>query len=86
MLFNFYFTAVKDGIYLLKITNRNTRTRCQICSKYVFPVYFTPCSSVSSIVNFEHAIADWGTTKFCMFKCQACCNIKSKLSVNWSLS
>ena len=37
------------GIYLLRVNNRNARTRCEICSK------FTPCSSVS-IVNFEHVI------------------------------
>ena len=56
------------GIYLIKVNNRNTRTRCKICSKLtiqtterrqrrsvVFIVNFTPCSSVS-IVNFEHAI------------------------------
>ena len=40
------------GIYLLKVNNRYTRTRCEICS------YFTPCSGVS-IVNFEHVIAGW---------------------------
>ena len=39
------------GIYLLKVNNRNIRTRCEI--------YFTPCSSVS-IVNFEHVIANMG--------------------------
>ena len=38
------------GIYLLKVNNINTRTRCEI--------YFTPCSSVS-IFNFEHAIVGW---------------------------
>ena len=25
--------AVPAGIYLLKVNNRNTRTRCEICSK-----------------------------------------------------
>ena len=34
-----YFPA---GIYLLKVNNRNTRTRCEICRSGVF------------IVNFEH--------------------------------
>ena len=29
------------GVYLLKVNNRNTRTRCEICSKF-------------TIVNFEH--------------------------------
>ena len=55
------------GIYLLKFNNRNTRARCEICSKLKIktPVsflltrtHFTPCSSVS-IVNFEQVIAGW---------------------------
>ena len=52
------------GIYLLKVNNRNTRTRCEICSKLTIKTperrrrRFTPCSSVS-IVNFEHVIACW---------------------------
>ena len=37
-------------IYLVKVNDRNTRTRCEIC--------FTSCSS-DSIVNFEHVIAGW---------------------------
>ena len=41
------------GIYLLEVNNRNTRTRCKICSELTIP-----CSSVS-IVNFEHVIAGW---------------------------
>ena len=51
------------GIYLLKVNNRSTRTRCEICSKLticVVLVYllltlsiFDTCSSVS-IVNFEY--------------------------------
>ena len=36
--------------YVVKVNNRNTRTRCEIC--------FKSCSSVS-IVNFEHVIATW---------------------------
>ena len=49
------------GIYLFKVNNRNTRARCEICSKLTIK---TPerrhCSSVS-IVNFKHLIADWVT-------------------------
>ena len=43
------------GNYIFKVNNRNTRTRCEICSKLTIK---TPerrqwrCSSV--IVNFEH--------------------------------
>ena len=58
------------GIYLLKVNNRNTRTKVRIMLKVkdangvvlVFTVNFEHishlCSSVS-IVNFEHAIAGW---------------------------
>ena len=55
-------------IYLLKVNNRNSGTRCEICSKLTITsfwflycslwTYFTPCSSFS-IFNFEHVIADW---------------------------
>ena len=37
------------GIYLLKVNNRNTRTRCKI--------FHTFCSV--SIVSFEDTIAGW---------------------------
>ena len=62
------------GIYLLKVNNRNTGTRCERNKMEhwnMFKVnnndtrttplaytYFTPCSSVS-VVNFEQANADW---------------------------
>ena len=52
------------GISLLNINNRNTGTRCEICSKLTWCLYcylwtyFTPFSSFS-IVNFENVIADW---------------------------
>ena len=46
-MFLFFEKAVLAGIYMLKVNNRNTRTK-----------YFTPCSSVS-IVNFEHVVAGW---------------------------
>ena len=54
------------SIYLLKGNNRNTRARCEICSKLTIKTpewrqkltLKTPFSSVS-IVNFEHVIADW---------------------------
>ena len=49
--------------YPLKVNNRNTRTRCEICSKLTIKIperrqwpYFTLCSSVS-IVNFEQVNA-----------------------------
>ena len=59
------------NICLLKVSNRNTRTRWKVCSKLTLKIperrhwhrsgifivwsYFTPCSSVS-IVNFEYVI------------------------------
>ena len=52
------------GIYLVKVNNRNTGTRCECqwrrSGVYIvnFKYIFTPCSSVS-IVNFEHVIARW---------------------------
>ena len=48
------------GIYLLKVNNRNTRIRCEICSKLTIktPERSQTCSSVS-IVNFEQVIAGW---------------------------
>ena len=60
------------GIYIFKVNNRNTRTRCEICSMLIIKTqerrqwclycwlwtYFRPCSS-ASIVNFEQINADW---------------------------
>ena len=48
------------GIYLLKVNNRKTRARCEICPKLTIKTRceITPCSSVST-VNVEHIIADW---------------------------
>ena len=45
-----------SDIYMLKVNNRNTRTRCEICSKLTTK---TPerrhwCHSGIFIVNFEH--------------------------------
>ena len=57
-LFFYYFYTLPVGIYLLKVNNRNTRTRCWL--------YFTHCSSVS-IVNFKHVIADW--ENLCQWTC-----------------
>ena len=64
------FTYVPAGIYLLKVNNKNTRARCEICSKLTKRhvlvslsltwTYFTPCS-IAFIVNFEQVNADWGT-------------------------
>ena len=44
------------GIYLLKVNNRNTRTRCEICSKLTIntPERRHWRRSGVFIVNFEH--------------------------------
>ena len=49
------------GICLLKVKNKNTRTRCEIRfgvsivnSEHIFTPYYCV-----SIVNFEHVIAGW---------------------------
>ena len=63
------------GIYLLKVNNRNSRTRFEICSKLaiktperrqlccsdIFIVNFKYFTPCSSVssVNFEHAITGW---------------------------
>ena len=49
------------GNYMFKANDRNTRIRCEICSKLTIQIpeqCHWPCSSVS-IVNFEHVITDW---------------------------
>ena len=59
--------ATPAGICLLKVNNKNIRTRCVICSKLTvktperrhwYIVNFQHISSSSFIVNFEH-IAGW---------------------------
>ena len=47
---------VSGGIYLLKVNNRNTKARCEICSKLIIKTLERRrwrCSGVF-IVNFEH--------------------------------
>ena len=50
------------GIYMFKVNKRNTRTRCEICSKVIIKTperrQWRQCSSVS-IVNFEQVNAGW---------------------------
>ena len=52
------------GNYMFKVNNRNTRTRCEICSKLIIKTperrhcLLVPCSSVS-IVNFDQVNAGW---------------------------
>ena len=39
------------GIYLLKVNNKNTRTKCEICSKLTIKTPDRRCSNLT--VNFE---------------------------------
>ena len=47
---------IEAGIYLLKVNNRNTRTRCEICSKFTIKIPQRRQWRLSGIfiVNFEH--------------------------------
>ena len=57
-----YFFVLKDsshnpvGSYLLRVKNRNTRIRCEICSKLTIntPEQSHRCRSGVFIVNFDH--------------------------------
>ena len=60
-------TAIPAGIYLLEVNNRNTKTRCEICSKLTIKTperHHWRCSGVF-IVNSEHishlAAGGWDT-------------------------
>ena len=49
------------GNYTFKVNNKNTRTRCEICSKLTIkrPERCQWRRSGILIVNFEHVIAGW---------------------------
>ena len=47
--------------YLFKVNNRNTRTRCEICSKLT--VKTPERRSSVSIVDFEQVNADWSRNR-----------------------
>ena len=51
-----YQAYYSDGIYQVKVNNRNTRTRCEICSKLTIKTPYRRHSRRSGafIVNFEH--------------------------------
>ena len=59
-------SLVKQAIpvynYMFKVNNRNTRTRCEICSKLTIKIPEDTCSSVS-FVNFEQVNAGWDSVK-----------------------
>ena len=59
-------SLVKQAIpvynYMFKVNNRNTRTRCEICSKLTIKIPEDTYSSVS-FVNFEQVNAGWDSVK-----------------------
>ena len=52
---------VPVGIYLLQVNDRNTKTRCEICSKLTVKTLERRQWRRSGvfIVNFEHVFASW---------------------------
>ena len=48
------------GNRMVKVNNRNTRTRCEICSKLTLNIFHT----LFFIVNFEQVIASWEVSKY----------------------
>ena len=54
--------SAPDGICLLKVSKRNTRARCETCSKLTKKTPEKKTSGVF-IVNFEHVNADWHNMK-----------------------
>ena len=44
------------GIYLLKVNNRNTRTRCEICSKLTIK---TPDYRLYSFIFIDYILTDY---------------------------
>ena len=49
-------TAFPVGNYMFNVNNRNTKTRCEVCSKLTIktPERRSWCRSSVFIVNFEH--------------------------------
>ena len=41
------------GIYLLKVNNRNTRTRCEICSKLTIKISSNESNCILKDMNFD---------------------------------
>ena len=58
VIFSFQYSHFIPPRNTRKLKNKNTRTRCEICSKLTIKTNFTPCSRVS-IVNFEQLNFGW---------------------------
>ena len=45
-------TRIPAGNYMFKVNSRNTRTRCEICSKLTIKINFEQVNAGWDIVNF----------------------------------
>ena len=57
-------SPLQAGIYLLKVNNRNSSTKCEICSKLTIktPEQCQWRRSGVFIVNFEHINVGWDSS------------------------
>ena len=62
------FDAISAGNYMFKVNNRNTRTRCEICSKLIFAnsIYKTGFASCAwiDVSDFKHRGVEMFLLKF----------------------
>ena len=52
----FLYNANLAGIYLLKVNNRNTRTKCKICSKLTIKTPGVVLMTLLLILNIFHTL------------------------------
>ena len=85
------------GIYLLKVNNRNTRTRCEICSKLTIKipelrqwrrsgisiVNFEHISHLVCHFNFEHVITGWGALSEWKYTYYKCYLANNNMAIPW---
>ena len=68
---------------LLQVNNRNTRKRCQTCSKLTIKTpkmtSLTPVYSVS-VVNFEQVNVCWDISKLSKLNVQLHCNLRADIA------
>ena len=60
-IIHFLVSPYTVDIYIFKVSNRNTRRRCEICSKLTIK---TPASE-RRYFNFEQVNAGWAAAVFC---------------------
>ena len=91
-----YESHIPANIYVFKVNNRNTRTRCEIYSKLTIKTpktsfccfysklwtYSTPFSSVS-IVDFEQVNVSWDNYSVVKFSKQSCSTVLTNTFSEW---